>query len=113
MFTKLSFLQALSSYIIVFRVALGSAWSSGTANKLIAQHAVVDVRSTNILSDNPRLSAMRYHASQQATMASTAFRFNHGGTSSNAQPSQRDSQQSDITVPEGFAIRQNSDDLER
>lgn len=70
--------------MIIYRVAKGTAWSSGTANELIAQH--VDRSSGGFdrsIPEADRLSAMRYRVTSQMTQASTAFNFNHGTGSLN------------------------------
>lgn len=63
--------------MIIYRVAKGTAWSSGTAHELIAQNVARNGGFNPTVPDAERLSAMRYRVTSQMTQASTAFNFAH------------------------------------
>ncbi|KAF9556533.1 hypothetical protein CPC08DRAFT_711132 [Agrocybe pediades] len=65
--------QAIAAFMIIIRVAKGTAWSSETANELIAQHAIDRrMNSTEIVT-----GVSPFRITTQMTQMSTGFHFNH------------------------------------
>ncbi|KAH9474946.1 hypothetical protein JR316_0012045 [Psilocybe cubensis] len=76
-------IEALASFMIIYRVAKGTAWSSGTAHELISQNVAGNGGFNPSVPDAARLSAMRYRVSPNMTQISTSFNFTHGTGSLN------------------------------
>ncbi|KAF4622180.1 hypothetical protein D9613_009640 [Agrocybe pediades] len=65
--------QAIAAFMIIIRVAKGTAWSSETANELIAQHAIDRrMNSTEIVT-----GVSPFRITTQMTQMSAGFHFNH------------------------------------
>jgi len=71
---SLTEVEAIAAFMIIIRVAKGIAWSSGTANELIAQHA--SARRTTSETDI-RSVVEPFRITSQMTQMSAAFNFNH------------------------------------
>ncbi|KDR71466.1 hypothetical protein GALMADRAFT_229452 [Galerina marginata CBS 339.88] len=62
--------EGIASFMIIFRVARGTAWSAGTANQLIVQQGGLPV-------EDGIIESGRFRITSQMTQTSTAVHFTH------------------------------------